>query len=180
MDLAAIDADRALAEQGIVGRHFLHLGNDRAAVMRIAAERFQRLEIMDQRRVDAGLHHGRRVLLEPLHEALTEGAGLVVHVPVERLGEAQAMRDVEAERTHVGQKHQHASKLLAAGDNAELGCLLDRVGGVAAGVGQPNDLGLRILRLQQEGGEVGIVQGMFDAAEHLAAIGGDHRGGVAL
>ncbi len=119
--------------------------------MWIAADRFQRLEVMDQRGVDAGLHHGRRVLLEPLHEALGERAGLVIHVPVERLGEVQAMRDVEAERMHVGQKHQHARKLLAAGDDAEFRGLLDRVGGVAAGVGEPNDLCLRILRLQQEG-----------------------------
>src|SRR5665811_1499150 len=35
---------RALAEQGIVGRQFLHLGDDLGAVMRIAAERFHRLE----------------------------------------------------------------------------------------------------------------------------------------
>src|SRR6266404_4438050 len=56
-----------------------------AAIMRVAAERFQRLEVMDQRGVDAGLHHGRRVLLVLLVEALGEGAGLVVHVPIERL-----------------------------------------------------------------------------------------------
>src|SRR4051812_40292907 len=45
MDLAAIGADCALAEQRIVGRHLLHPGDDSLAV-RIAAERDARLEIM--------------------------------------------------------------------------------------------------------------------------------------
>ena len=180
VDLAAVGADRALAEQRIVGRHFLHLGDDRAAVMRIAAERFQRLEVMDQRGIDAGLNHGRRLLLELLVEALGEGAGLVVHVPVEGLGEVQALRDLQPERMDVGDEHQHARELLAALDDAELRRLLDRVGGVAAGVGEPDDLGLRALRLQQERGEVGVVERMLDAAEHLAAIGGDDRSGIAF
>ncbi len=69
---------------------------------------------------------------------------------------------------------------MAAGDDAEFRRLLDRVGGVAAGIGKPDDLGLRALRLQQERGEVGIVQGMLDAAKYLAAVGEDHRAGVAL
>src|ERR1700722_2367516 len=46
MDAAAVGFDRTLAEQRIVGRHRLHLVDDLDAVMRIAAERFQRLEIM--------------------------------------------------------------------------------------------------------------------------------------
>jgi hypothetical protein len=55
---------------------------------------------------------------------------------------------------HVGHEHQQAGQLLAALGDAELGRLLDRVDGVAAGVGQADDLGLRRLRLQQEGREV--------------------------
>src|SRR5664279_3331523 len=46
MDLAAVDADRALAEQRIVGRHFLHLGHDLGAV--VALQRLDRLEVMQQ------------------------------------------------------------------------------------------------------------------------------------
>ena len=41
-------------------------------------------------------------------------------------------------------------------------------------------LGLRALRLQQEGREVGIVERMLDAAEHLAAIGDDDRSRIAF
>src|SRR3982074_1406078 len=41
-DPAAVDPQRALAEQGIVGRNLLHPGDDLGAVMRIAAERFHR------------------------------------------------------------------------------------------------------------------------------------------
>src|ERR1700675_4969278 len=77
VNLAAVGADRAGAEQGIVGRHFLHLGDDRGAVVRIAAERLERPEVMDQGRIDAGLNHGRWALLVSLVEALGEGAGLV-------------------------------------------------------------------------------------------------------
>ncbi len=60
MDRAAVGLDLALAEQRIVGRDRFHLVHDLDAVMRIAAERFQRLEIMDQAGIDAGLDHGRQ------------------------------------------------------------------------------------------------------------------------
>src|ERR1700687_6430997 len=43
VNLAAIRTDRALAEQGIVGRHFLHFRDDLCAIVRIAAPRFERL-----------------------------------------------------------------------------------------------------------------------------------------
>ena len=67
------------------------------------------------------------------------------------------------ERVNVGDEQQHARELLAAIDDAELRRLLDRVGGVAAGIGEADDLGLGALRLQQEGGEVGIVERMLDS-----------------
>ena len=43
-----------------------------------------------------------------------------------------------------------AGELLAALDDAELRRLLDRVGGIEACIGEPDDLGFRALRLQQE------------------------------
>ena len=58
-------------------------------------------------------------------------------------------------------------------------CLI-AVRGVAAGIGQTDDLGLRRLRLQQERREIRGVQRMLDAADDLAAIGRDHGRGVAL
>src|SRR3984885_2274139 len=42
-EMAAVGAERGLAEHGIVGRNFLHPGDDLGAVMRVAAERFQGL-----------------------------------------------------------------------------------------------------------------------------------------
>src|SRR4029453_10450977 len=43
VDLAAVDADRPLAEQRIVGGHFLHLGDDFRAV--VALQRLDRLQV---------------------------------------------------------------------------------------------------------------------------------------
>ena len=149
--------------------------------MRIAAERFQRLEIVAHARIDARLHHGRhRVVLHLLREPLGERPGLVVHVPVEGLGEVQALRGFQTDRLDVGEEQQQRRELLAALDDAELGRLLDRVGGVAAGIGKADDLGLGGLRLEQEGREVRRVERMLDAADDLAAVGGDDGGGVAL
>ena len=56
--------------------------------------------------------------------------------------------------------------------------LLDGVDGVAAGIGEPDHLGLGSLRLQQERGEVGGVERMPHAAQHLAAGLGHDIGGV--
>src|SRR4030081_666704 len=81
---------------------------------------------------------------------------------------------------HVVDEEQQCCELLATGDNAELRRLLDRVSGVAAGIGEADDLGLRRLRLQQEGGEVRGVDRMLDAAENFAATGRDDGGGISL
>ncbi len=54
----------------------------------------------------------------------------------------------------VGDEHEQAGEVLAALHDAELGSLLDRVDGVAAGIGKPDNLGARGLRLQQVGGEI--------------------------
>ena len=120
---------------------------------------------------------GRAALLVP---ALGPGAAGVVQVPVPGLGQEQALRGLQAERIDVGGEHQQAGETLAALDDAELGRLLDRVDGVAAGIGEPDDLGLGRLRLQQERREVVGVERMANLAEHLAAVLFHHRRGVAL
>ena len=74
-------------------------------------------------------------------ETFREGAGLVVHVPVERVGDDQALGLLCAERVGVGDFLQQRDHLLAALGDAELGGLLQRVGGIAAGVGERHDLG---------------------------------------
>ena len=70
--------------------------------------------------------------------------------------------------------------MLSAAGDAELGALLDRIDGVAAGIGKPDDFCFRRLRLQQEGREVAGLQRMAHAAEHFAAVGDHDLGRVAL
>ena len=52
---------------------------------------------------------------------------------------------------NVGQEDQHTGKVLTALGDAKFKSLFDRVGGVAARIGQANDLGFGSLGLQQEG-----------------------------
>src|SRR5512147_2358052 len=93
-----------------------------------------------------------------LEEALGESAALVVMIPVETFGQHQALRRIEAQTIHLGDRHQQAGKLLALPEDAEFGRLLDRVDCVLAGTGEGDYFRLRALRLQQEGGEVRRVQ----------------------
>ena len=120
---------------------------------------------------------GRATLLVP---ALGPGAAGVVQVPVPGLGQEQALGGLQAERIDVGGEHQQAGETLATLDDAELGRLLDRVDGVAAGIGEPDDLGFGSLRLQQERREVVGVERVAHLAEHFAAVLFHHRRGVAL
>src|SRR5262245_15066782 len=92
--------------------------------------------------------------LGPLHEALAERPRFVIEVPVEALGKHEPLGGLQAETVDFREGHQKASKLLAAGYDAEFRGLLDGGRGVYAGVGKTDDLRLRILRLQKEGGEV--------------------------
>src|SRR5262249_33022263 len=96
------------------------------------------------------------------------------------IGEDEALGGLEPERMHVVDEDQQAGKLLAALDDAEFGGLLDRVDGVAAGIGKPDDFGIRGLRLQQERREIGAGEWMAHFAQHLAAALHDDRFGVAL
>ena len=77
-------------------------------------------------------------------------------------------------------KIRRPGQRLAALGDAELGRLLDRVDGVAAGVGEPDHLGAGRLRLQQERGEVLAGERVAHGAEHLAAGRLDDGGGVLL
>ena len=169
MDIAAVGADRALAEQRIVGRHFLHLG-DHGLAVGSAFQRRDRLQIMHDRRIDAGLHHGREFARPLGLPALGPGAVGVVHVPIPCFGQNQTLRDFQSERINVGDEHQQAGEMLAAGGDAEFGALLDRIDGVAAGIGQPDDLGFRCLRLQQERREVLVFSGRLTAPSTLPPL----------
>src|SRR5579862_8032576 len=64
VDLAAVDADIAFAEQRVVGRHLLHLG-DHGFAVGCAFESGDRFQVMQGRGIDAGLVHARE-LARPL------------------------------------------------------------------------------------------------------------------
>src|SRR5580704_4167543 len=101
VDFAAVGADIAFAEQRIVGWDVLHLG-DHGLAIRGAFEGCDRLEIMQGRSVAAGLVHVGEFARPLGLPALGPGAGAVVHVPIEGLGENEALGDLQAERLHVG------------------------------------------------------------------------------
>src|ERR1019366_933415 len=89
---ATIGADRALAEQRIIGRHLFHLRHHGLAVGR-TLDRGDRLQVVQDAGIDAGMVHGRifigrATLLVP---ALGPGAASVVQVPVPGLGQEQAL-----------------------------------------------------------------------------------------
>ena len=148
VNLAAVGADGAFAEEGIVGRRLLHLGDDGLAVRRIL-HGGRRLEVVEDRGVDAGLHHRRHGALALLAKALGPVARARIVIPVERGGELEPLRRLQAQRVDVADEDQQPGELLAAAHDPELAGLLDGVDGVAARVGQPDDLGLRGLRLEQ-------------------------------
>src|SRR5438034_9882766 len=70
MDLAAVDADRPLAEARIGGRRLLHLGDDLGAV--VALERLDGLQVVQRSRVHARVDHRGMDLPIALGEALGE------------------------------------------------------------------------------------------------------------
>jgi len=124
VDLAAVGAHCALAEQLVVGRQFLHLSNNRLAVG-VAVERLDRLEIVRHRRIDAGVDHGRVDALVLWRELLGELTVCVVEVPIPGLRHDQPLGGLQPERVHVGDEGEQRGELLAAAHDAEFGRLLD-------------------------------------------------------
>ena len=164
---------------GLINGSFYALLSLGLAVV-VAFERFDRLEIVRDRRIDPGMHHGRMNAFELRSKTLGKRAIVVVEVPVPGLRHDQALRGLQAERMHVGDEGEQGGEVLTALDDAELGRLLDRVDGVAAGVRQADDLGFRGLRLQQERREVGARERVTYLPQNLAAVLHHHRSRVAL
>ena len=130
--------------------------------------------------VDPGLHHAGHVALVLRCESFRESSRCVIAVPVERFRQHQALSRPQTECMHVIDENQQASDVLSALDDAEFGRLLDGVDGIAAGVREPDDLGLGCLRLQQKRREIAGVQRVTNLSHDLAAVGFDHRRGVTL
>src|SRR4029434_5152589 len=102
------------------------------------------------RRVCAGLDGRGHPALVSFGETLGPRAGLVIQIPVESFGELDSLRRPQAESVNVGDEDQKPRDLLPTSGHAELGRLLDRVGRVAASVGQPYNFRLGGLRLEEK------------------------------
>ena len=176
MDHPAVGADGGVLV--IEVRHLVLLQVRHHLVGVGGLHRLHGLEVVHGRRVVGGLDGGGHAL-ELLEEALGKRPALVVLVPVPAVGQLQALGGGQAQAVNVVDEHQQAGHLHALGD-AELLGRLHCVDGVAAGVGQGQDLGLGALGLQQEGREVGRVERVAHRAHHGAAVGLDHRRGVGL
>jgi len=137
---AAVRSDLAATAEYVVDRHFMQQLGDGFGL--IGAGLVDRFQVLSDRRIGAGLHHVRHAA-GPLHVFLGEGARFIVAVPIEALGQGQALRRLQAEAVHFGQSEEQGRHALAAGDDAELRRLLDRVAGVETGIGEADDLGAR-------------------------------------
>src|SRR5258706_5040495 len=95
VQLPAIGADRSLAEQRIIRRQLLHLVHDSLAVGR-AFEGIHGAQVVKNDAIDAGLHRCGIAIPVSRSEALTPGPWRFVQIPIERLGELQALRDFQS------------------------------------------------------------------------------------
>jgi hypothetical protein len=78
-------------------------------------KRFQRLEIVEDGGIFAGLRHRKNgAVVCPLRKSLRPRTRLVIHISVERFGEGQALRRLQAERVHVVDEEQKRGELLTA------------------------------------------------------------------
>ncbi len=173
--------DRAVAEGVVIGRHRLHAGDGGLAVRlgRGHPEVGDGLQVVQRRTVAAGMVHAGQVVRRLGADAVGEGAGAVVQVPVEGLGQHQPLRGLQPQPVHVADEHQHRGQLHLLGQ-AELDRLLDAVDRVRPGIRQAEDLRAGCLRLQQERREVGRRrERIARLAEHLAAGFLDEAPGVA-
>src|SRR5690606_7615066 len=109
--LATVDADATLADERIVGRHFLHLCVDLVAGL-IRSECVDSLEVMHDARIEARLRHRRTAVPEAVTPTLRPCAGFLVPVPVECAGELQALSGFEAEAVDVRDEYEKPREFL--------------------------------------------------------------------
>ncbi|MCY1531294.1 hypothetical protein D9M68_665150 [compost metagenome] len=145
MHHAAVLADAAVGGEEVVDRPGLHLLHHGGGFVR--ARGLYGFQVVHHRRIGARLAHVGH-FLELVVIALRPGAGLVVHVPVERLGQGQAGGGFQADGVDVVDVQEQAGHFLAALGQAEFAGGLDGVDRVAPGVGQAHDLRAAGLGLQ--------------------------------
>ena len=173
MDHPAILADLSVLGKEVVDGCRAHLLHHRRG--RVGASRLHGFEIVRGRRIDPRLRHVRH-LAHSLEIALCPGTRLLIAVPVKGVGEQHALCRFQAKGVDVVDEDQQPRHFLPTAHDTELGRLLDGIGGVRAGVGKPDHLRFRGLRLQQRRREIQRVHRNPDAAKHPAAAGPDERG----
>ena len=174
MQQTSVFANASVLCKKIIDRRVLHFPHHRFCF--VGARALDRLQIMHGGGIDARLHHGRHALVL-VKEAFRPGAGRVAEIPVKTLGQVHAACGFQRQAVHVGNEHQQSGQRLFW-SNPEFRRLLDRIGGIGAGIGEPDHLGARGLRLQQERGEIRAGKRMAHRTEHLAAHRGHHVAGV--
>ena len=98
-----IGPDHAVRDEHVVDLRLLQLLHDLVRVGR--PDRLDRVQIGERRRIIGGLREGRhffRLLEEPVGELPRR----IVHVPVPRSGQHEALRGFESERVDVGEEHE--------------------------------------------------------------------------
>ena len=88
------------------------------------------------------------------------------------------MRCGEADAFDVHRRQEEGDQLLLVLADAEIAGRLDPGDGVAAGIGERDQVGTRALRRQELRGEIDRREGVPDRADIAAALGGDQRLGV--
>src|SRR5215470_9888178 len=179
MNVATVDAYHPLAVERIVSRNLLHLGDHSSAVSR-TPQRLERLEVMKNNTVVSRRTHGRHQTFVERRITLREGAARVIAIPVIGGREDQSLRRRQPECMHIGDEHEEPGEALTARDDTELCRLLDRVDGIATGIGEADHLGLGGLSLEEKRREVRPREGRAHSPEHLAAILLDHCRGIAF
>src|SRR6185295_807985 len=103
--------------------------------------------------------------------------GLVIHVPIKRVHEQKTFRSFESERRNVGYAEDQPREFLLVGET-KFARLLQRIGLIAARIGEQYDLCTRRLRLQEERREVVGADWMASGTDDLAAAFGDFVGSL--
>jgi len=141
MQLAAVGANGALAEQRIVGRASSSSAR-RPPCRRPRSSRHHRLKVVRDAGIDAGLHHGREFTRGATFRlpALWSRRGWRRSCPVPGSVRVRPLRRRQSERIDVAANTSRPAKFLPGLDDAEFGARLDRVDVSPPAFAQADDL----------------------------------------
>src|SRR5690606_26029414 len=130
VDDATVFTQVGVAVEEVVDVDAAHGFHDLRAALDLPG-RFSGLQVVHDGRVDTGMNHGRLLAFHTLAIACRPFTGLVIHVPIEGIGQREVLRDVEAYTLNICEEQQHTSDLLAGIGDTELLHLLQGRHGVA-------------------------------------------------